>query len=48
MERVMDFKNVGKTLYNNMEYIKTKGFLAQEEFDNGNLEPQMAKKKSIN
>ena len=31
----MDYKYVGATNYNNMEWVKTKGFESQIEFENG-------------
>lgn len=35
LERLMDYKYVGATNYNNMEWVKTKGFESQLEFENG-------------
>ena len=31
----MDFKYVGASNYNNMEWVKTKGFESQIDFENG-------------
>lgn len=31
----MDFKYAGKSPFNNSEYLKTKGFMSQLEFESG-------------
>ena len=38
LERVMDFKYAGKSPYNNAEWIKTKGFMGQREFERGKFD----------
>lgn len=38
LERVMDFKYAGKSPYNNAEWIKTKGFMSQLEFERGKFD----------
>ena len=35
LERVMDFKYAGKSGYNSAEFIQTKGFMGQLEFETG-------------
>lgn len=38
IERLMDFKYAGKSPYNNSEWIKTKGFMSQGEFERGKFD----------
>ena len=35
LERLMDYKYVGASSYNNVDMIKTKGFDSQTDFENG-------------
>lgn len=35
LERLMDYKYVGTSNYNNIDWIKTKGFESQVEFESG-------------
>ena len=35
IERMMDFKMHGATFYNNLDWVKTKGFDSQIDFENG-------------
>jgi hypothetical protein len=37
-ERVMDFKYAGVSAYNSIEYIKTRGFMSQAEFEAGKFD----------
>ena len=36
-ERLMDFKNNGKSPYNGQEEIITRGFMSQKEFESGGM-----------
>lgn len=38
----MDYKYVGSSTYNNIEFIKTRGFLSQVEFENGGKVEQLS------
>lgn len=42
----MDFKYAGKSPYNNAEWIRTKGFMGQREFEKGKFdEPEFEQPK---
>jgi hypothetical protein len=32
LERLMDYKYVGSSTYNNIEFVKTRGFMSQVDF----------------
>jgi hypothetical protein len=38
----MDFKYTGKSSYNNLEWIKTRGFMSQSEFEKGRFDERVA------
>ena len=44
LERLMDYKYVGASTYNNVDYIRTRGFESQVQFENGGkIEKDQAK-----
>jgi len=48
IERLLDFKYSGKSPYNSLEEIKTKGFVSQEEYERGTIiKPVIEKPKEV-
>lgn len=44
LERLMDFKYTGKSPYNNIEWISTRGFMSQGEFERGKFDDRVEAK----
>lgn len=44
LERLMDFKYTGKSPYNNIEWISTRGFMSQGEFERGKFDERVEAK----
>ncbi len=41
----MDFKYTGKSPYNNLEWIKSRGFMSQSEFEKGRFDERVGEAK---